>query len=162
MTDQNTPDPLNVPSPPGDAGTNPHAISIGIQALKVTPGKVTAKIAYNEKLVGDPTSGVIHGGVITALLDDCSGSAVNSASDVAGAIATLDLRIDYMRPATPKRDIFAFCHCFRITKSVAFVRGVAYHDDPEDPIATSTAAFMLGTPRNIPQAGQGKRGKDVS
>lgn len=162
MSDQTTPKQPTAASPPGDAGTNPHATSIGIETLDVSPGKVTVKIAYDERFVGDPRSGVIHGGVITALLDDCSGSAVNSANDVDGAIATLDLRIDYMRPATPKRDIFAYCHCFRITNSVAFVRGVAYHDTPDDPIAASTAAFMLGTPRSIAQPAQDKGDKDAS
>jgi acyl-coenzyme A thioesterase PaaI-like protein len=58
-------------------------------------------------------------------------------------IATLDLRIDYMRAAEPGKDVFAKAHCFKVTKNVAFVRAVAYDDDPEDPVAAATAAFML-------------------
>jgi acyl-coenzyme A thioesterase PaaI-like protein len=65
-----------------------------------------------------------------------------------GAIATLDLRIDYMKPATPERDIFAYAECFKVTKNIAFVRGLAYHTDRNDPIATCAATFMLGTSRN--------------
>ena len=53
--------------------------------------------------------------------------------------------LDYMKPATPDQDIFAFAECFKVTKNIAFVRGVAYHNDRHDPIATCAAAFMLGT-----------------
>jgi acyl-coenzyme A thioesterase PaaI-like protein len=61
------------------------------------------------------------------------------------AIATLDLRIDYMKPATPHREVRARAHCYKMTRHVAFVRGVAFHDDEADPIATSAGTFMLGT-----------------
>jgi acyl-coenzyme A thioesterase PaaI-like protein len=60
-----------------------------------------------------------------------------------GGMATLDLRIDYMRPAKPQRDVIGHAHCYKLTYSVAFVRAVAYEDDPADPIAAAQAAFML-------------------
>ncbi len=65
-------------------------------------------------------------------------------------IATLDLRIDYMKPATPGKDLLARAECYKLTRNVAFVRGVAYHDDPSDPIATSVATFMLSAPDREP------------
>jgi acyl-coenzyme A thioesterase PaaI-like protein len=74
-----------------------------------------------------------------------------------GQIATLDLRIDYMKAANPGEDIFAFAECYKVTKNIAFARGVAYHTDRTDPIATCAAAFMLGTKSqrgaNAPAAG---------
>ena len=71
-------------------------------------------------------------------------------ADPDAAIATLDLRIDYMRGARPGETLYAEAHCYKRTKNVAFVRGVAFETDRDDPIATSTAAFMLGT-RNTPR-----------
>ena len=63
-------------------------------------------------------------------------------------MATLDLRIDYLRPATPPEDVLARAVCFKITRNVAFVRCIAFHRGSEqtDPIAAAAGTFMLGTP----------------
>jgi acyl-coenzyme A thioesterase PaaI-like protein len=65
-------------------------------------------------------------------------------------MATLDLRIDYMEPAIPHLDVLVRSECFKLTRNIAFVKGVAYQKDVNDPIATSMATFMLGTP-NTPR-----------
>ena len=63
------------------------------------------ELPYDDKLVGNPDTGVMHGGAITALLDACSGAAVFAALDEWVPIATLDLRIDYLRAAEVGRDV---------------------------------------------------------
>jgi uncharacterized protein (TIGR00369 family) len=123
----------------------PHAGAIGFHVVTIEPGKVTCRVPYAEHLIGNPDTRVIHGGVITALLDNACGIAVGSMTRLQGQIATLDLRIDYMKSATPDLDIFAFAECFKVTKNIAFSRGVAYHTSLDDPVATCTAAFMLKT-----------------
>jgi uncharacterized protein (TIGR00369 family) len=123
----------------------PHAEGIGLTLIEIGEGTALLKVAYAEHLVGDPETRVVHGGVVTSLLDNACGVSVASRTKLFGNIATLDLRIDYMKPATPDLDIFAFTECYRATKSIAFVRGVAFHTDKNDPIASCTAAFMLGT-----------------
>ncbi|WP_171499632.1 PaaI family thioesterase, partial [Acinetobacter guerrae] len=55
---------------------------------------------------------------------------------------TLDLRIDYMHPAEPNKDVYGFAECYRVTPNVIFTRGYAYQDDPEQPIAHVVGAFM--------------------
>lgn len=127
----------------------PHAAAIRLTVLEVKAGEVTAFVPYDEKLVGNPQTGVVHGGVITTLLDNAAGIAVASKLGRPGQIATLDLRIDYMKPATPGQDIMAYAHCYKTTSAIAFVRGVAYHADRDDPIAACAAAFMIGT-KNAP------------
>src|SRR6185369_7024719 len=89
--------------------------------------------------------GLLHGGAVTTLLDAAGGAAVYVKLGEAGPIATLDLRIDYLKPAAGRRDVLARAECIKLTRNVAFVRMTAYHDDPSDPIALGAASFMLGT-----------------
>lgn len=136
----------------------PHAAALQLTVVEIKPGEVVCKVPYAEHLIGNPDTRVIHGGVITALLDNACGIAVGSKTRLAGQIATLDLRIDYMKAANPGEDIFAFAECYKVTKNIAFARGVAYHTDRGDPIATCAAAFMLGTKSqrgaNVPAGGK--------
>jgi len=123
----------------------PHAEGLAMTILEIGDGSALTMIPYAEHLIGDPETRVIHGGVVTSLLDNACGIAVTSKIKRFGAIATLDLRIDYMKPAMPDQPIHAFCECYRVTRSIAFVRGIAFHTDRSDPIAACTAAFMLNT-----------------
>jgi acyl-coenzyme A thioesterase PaaI-like protein len=81
------------------------------------------------------------------MLDESCGMAVQLALEAVAGIATLDLRIDYLRPATPGQAIRAHAHCYRVTRSIAFVRATAYQDSESDPVASATAIFMLGANR---------------
>ncbi len=121
----------------------PYARALGFEAVSVGEGRATMKTPYRKEIIGDPETGVIAGGVITALLDHVCGAAAMAALAERQSVATLDLRIDYMRGAEPGRDIFAEAHCYKVTRSVAFVRAVAYEDSPDNPVANATAAFML-------------------
>ena len=125
--------------------TVPQASALGFKLISVEPSRGSIFTPWREELVGDPDTGVIAGGVITALLDHVCGLAVTSRSLEGGFLstATLDLRIDYMRPAAPRADITASAHCYKLTRTIAFVRAHAYDADPQDPIATAQAAFIL-------------------
>ena len=143
---------LNVrDAPPDDPGelmsALPHSREIGMRLHRAVEGRSLLSVPYDVKLVGDPESGVLHGGVITALLDTACGSAVMSMPQKLRGTATLDLRIDYMRPATAGQTVFAAGECYRMTRSIGFARAVAYHDDPADPIASAAGAFMLDRPK---------------
>ena len=122
----------------------PHCGEVSMTALHAGPGEVTLKTPFQEKLIGDPLRGVVFGGVITTLLDQAGGLAVLCSLKDFQSVATIDLRVDYMRPATSGRDLIGHAHCYRLARHVAFVRGAAYHDDPSDPFATFLSTYMLG------------------
>ena len=128
--------------PPAAPVTTPMARALGMVAVSMSP-EIVVKIPYRDDLVGDPDTGVIAGGVVTTLLDHTSARAVAAALTEDTSLATLDLRIDYMRPARPGMDIFATAYCYKVTRSVAFVRALAYDVDPSDPVASAQGAFML-------------------
>ena len=119
----------------------PHAAAIGIELVSVETGAAVMKVGYRPDLIGDPRTGVLAGGVVTTLLDHVCGLAVTSAR--LGGAATLDLRIDYMRSAEPGRDVQARAHCYKLTRTIGFVRAIAYETSAEDPIATAQGAFAL-------------------
>jgi uncharacterized protein (TIGR00369 family) len=121
----------------------PHPKALGLEVVRVEKARAELALPYSAALVGDSETGVIAAGAITALLDHVCGVAVMATLPAPAPIATLDLRIDYMRPATPARTVRASAHCFRLTRTIAFVRARAFEDSADDPIATATGAFIL-------------------
>jgi uncharacterized protein (TIGR00369 family) len=121
----------------------PHAVAIGLETVSLEDAVANLRLTYRQELVGDPDTGVLAGGVVTALLDHACGQAVMAALGSPTPVATLDLRIDYMRAAEPGLDVHARAHCYKLTHSIAFVRATAYDRDITDPVATAQATFML-------------------
>lgn len=131
----------------------PHAKALGLQCYsvegnEVDEGYIELVLPYADHLIGDPDTGVVHGGAITALLDNAAGFMARPGvlTPDAPAIATLDLRIDYLRPAVPGRDIIARAVRVKATTKIIFVQAKAFDRSIDDPVALCTAAFMVGTP----------------
>ncbi len=147
---------------PQTVDVSPQAKALGLKLVSLDKGEAVLRCPYRADLVGDPTTGVIAGGVVTTLLDHTCGQAVIAAMDVYRQVVTLDLRIDYMRPAEPGLDIFAYAHCYKLTRSVAFVRAVAYDKDRDDSVATVQATFVINGDRPEPSRDEADQGGDVS
>lgn len=124
-------------------GAIPHSRALGMVLTAIGDGHAEIAMDYDERFVGDPETGVIHGGAVSALMDTCCGAAVMSHPSSPGATATIDLRIDYMRPATPQQRVVAQAECYHVTRSVAFVRARAIDDDAGRPVATATGTFTV-------------------
>lgn len=131
------------------AGGTPQSQALGFQFVSVTRGRGSMRVPWREDLVGDPDTQVIAGGVVTSLLDHTCGLAMSSASAPSDqfSTATLDLRIDYLRPARPRMGVTAEANCYKLTRTIGFVRAEAWDEDRGDLIATAQAAFALTRPR---------------
>lgn len=125
----------------------PHNRALGMRVERMERSEAVFVLPYDPKLVGNPDTGALHGGAITALIDACSGAAVFAALKDWQPIATLDLRIDYLSAGEAGRDVICRAHCYRLARNVAFTRAVAYlqGDDDSKPVASSAGTFMLGT-----------------
>ncbi|MEM6310031.1 MAG: PaaI family thioesterase [Pseudomonadota bacterium] len=121
----------------------PHSKALGMTLTEIADGTATITMPYAEHLIGDPRTKVIAGGAVSALMDTCCGAAVMAHPANPGGTATIDLRIDYMRPATPGCDVTTEATCYHVTRSVAFVRAVTWDDSRDNPVATATGAFTV-------------------
>lgn len=123
----------------------PHCREAGLRVDALSHGRARMVLAYRADLVGDPDTGILHGAAVTTLMDTVAGLAAMSGVPDGTPVATLDLRIDYLKPATPGQAVIGEAECYRATRSVAFIRGIAHHGDPADPIANCAASFMLNS-----------------
>ena len=100
-------------------------------------------LPYDERLVGMPESGIIASGPIISLMDMATSLAIWVRLGRFRHQATLDLRVDYLRPAVPGRAIVGRGECYGVTRSVGFVRGLAHDGVAEEPVAHVSGTFMF-------------------
>lgn len=124
----------------------PHMRDIGTRVTGVSQGRGSMMLPARQDWLGDPARGLLHPGPITVLADSACGLAVGTIADPRITFATLDLRMDYLRPGGPEQEIHCEAHCYRMTRSVAFIRAEVWQGDRQQPIATAQSAFMLSTP----------------
>lgn len=128
-----------------------HCQELGIKVIEAAENSLLLELPYSDHIVGNPDTRVIHGGAITALMDTASGSVILCALPEFELCPTLDLRMDYMRPAEPDMPVFAHAQTYRITRNIIFTRCRAYQDDPENTIADCVATFMRMGPNALPK-----------
>jgi acyl-coenzyme A thioesterase PaaI-like protein len=131
------------------------SLALGFETLTdpATSQAYAMRAPFRADLVGDPAEGAIAGGVIFALLDQTCGMAISFAlrgraeaegrEPRMGGMATLDFRLDHIRPPRPGASVTAEAECLNLSGDVAVVRGWAYEEDRDDPIAAAQAAFMI-------------------
>ncbi len=124
-------------------GAVPHNRALSLRVADYRPEHLSLALPYREDLVGNPETGVLHGGCITSLIDATCGGAVILSLAAPRRIATLDLRIDYVRPALPHQEVICDAHCYKVTRHVAFVRASAHHGEKANPIATASGTFVV-------------------
>lgn len=121
-----------------------HGGALGMEFGDAGADWTELKLPWREELVGVPESGILASGAIVSLIDTASGTAVWAALGMFVPLATIDMRIDYLRPAFRGESVFARCECTKLTSRIAFTRGSAHVGDPAKPIAYSASTFMIG------------------
>jgi uncharacterized protein (TIGR00369 family) len=120
----------------------PHAHACGMQVVELDATQAILAMPFRDSFLADAERGLIHPGAISTLIDTTCGVALMAAAGQFERIATLDLRLDYLRPAVAPKLLHARAECYRMTGTIAFVRGMAWQDDRDAPCAVCQAAFM--------------------
>ncbi len=117
------------------------ARELGLTATDASDRHLVLCLPYSEKIIGNPETRVIHGGAITTLMDTASGSVMICALPEFELCPTLDLRVDYMRPAEPDLPVYARAEVYRMTRHIVFTRCEAYQNEGET-VAQCVGTFM--------------------
>lgn len=120
-------------------------MELGVTVTDAGHNTLTLCLPYSRRIVGNPETGVIHGGAITTLMDTTSGSVMICALEDFELCPTLDLRVDYMRPAEPEKPVYARAEVHRMTRHIAFTRCEAFQireNGEEEVVANCVATFM--------------------
>lgn len=120
----------------------PYNQAIGLTVIDAGGDTVHTRLAYRDEFLGDPVAQLWHTAIGTTAADSTCGLAVFLALPGLESIATLDLRMDYLRPAVAGQALQVQACCHHITRQVCFARATLYQEDIKRPTAECTAAFM--------------------
>jgi uncharacterized protein (TIGR00369 family) len=139
-----------------------HTGWLGLKFNDLGENWVELELPWREDLLGEPSRPVLASGPIISLMDMARGMAIWQTTGRFNPVATLDLRVDYQRPAKERSSVLGRVECYRITRSAAFVRGIAHDGDLDDPVAHVAGVFMTVAfdPRQKEAAAMMKDGAD--
>ncbi len=120
-----------------------HIVALGLRFVAHGVDWCEFAIDYDRRLVSDAKSGILASGPIVSLMDTAAAFAVWTRRGRFAPQATLDLRLDYLRPSHPGMAVTGRAECYRLTRRIAFVRGVAHEGDAADPVAHLAGTYML-------------------
>ncbi|MGO2133326.1 MAG: PaaI family thioesterase [Halomonas sp.] len=127
----------------------PHTRELGVEVIEAGPDGVRLRLPWHADLLGDPARGLVHGGVLTMLLDTVCGAAVLPALPSPEVCPTLDLRVDHYRPALEGQAIIAEARAVSVSASVVFTEGLVWQTRRQ-PVARGIANFVRLGERNTP------------
>ena len=117
--------------------------NMGIRYAAHGDNWISLVLDYDPALDGYGEPGVVSGGAVFTLMDATSGMSVMVTRNALAPMATLDLRLDYLRPASAGQAIRSRVECYRLTRRFGFTRGIAYNDDPNHPIVHASGIFII-------------------
>lgn len=139
MSDASSPfDPLGLLG----RGRSGHTVALGCEYVAHGEDWCELALPYDRRLISDLATGTLASGPIVSLMDSAAGVAVWLKCGQLEPTVTLDLRVDYLRPARPGRRVIGRCHCYRLTPRIAFIEGTAHDGDPDRPVARVAGSFL--------------------
>jgi uncharacterized protein (TIGR00369 family) len=115
---------------------------LGVKIEMLAEGSARLAIPYRPELIGDSRRPALHGGVISMLVDTCGGAAIFTALPAGAKISTVDMRVDYLRPARPVT-LIAEARVVRIGNRVGVANVVVYQERVDEPVAEGKTVYNI-------------------
>jgi len=128
---------------------------IGLRLEHADLETVRARFDTRDEFIGNPAHGILHGGVISSVLDATGGitaslgilkralrDSVTDIEDRLTRVGTIDLRVDYLRPGRGKYFISTGT-TMRTGRKVTVVR-MEMKNDQDNLIAVGTGTYIVG------------------
>lgn len=121
----------------------PFDLFLGVEVECAEKNFARLRLPFRPEFIGDPRRPALHGGVISMLIDTCGGTAVWASVNIRDSIATIDMRVDYLRPAPPE-DIIAEARVKLLGNRVGNTQIIVYAaSDPDHIIAEGRAVYNI-------------------
>lgn len=120
-----------------------HHALLGIYHVADGPDWAELACPFAPGFMMDAESELVSSGPVISLIDAACGSAIIARTRLWRPMATLDLRVDYLRAARAGQDLHARGTCYHVTRKVAFTRCDVHDGAAEDPVAFATASFFF-------------------
>jgi len=128
---------------------------LGLRVAHLKPGEAGFEFAMSAELIGNAVHGILHGGVISAVLDTTGGLVATASAaermqgysrdeitDWIARIGTIDMRVDYLRPG--RGDRFASSGTVMRTGNKVAVTRMELCNSDNVLIAVGTGAYIVG------------------
>ncbi|MEM6265213.1 MAG: hotdog fold thioesterase [Bacteroidota bacterium] len=102
---------------------------LGIELVEIKPLTVKFHLPFRPELIGDPRADRWHGGVVALLLDSAGGAAsMTTLNNINDKLATIDMRVDYLKPGLGGKDIWAEAQVTKNGSRVVVTHMEAWHE----------------------------------
>ena len=121
-----------------------HCQVLGLSVVSAEGNTLIMKLPYQQQAVGNPATGVFHGGSLTTLMDTACGTGCGFPSCRGLNLCARHwiCAMDYMKAAEPGEDLLAEATVVRIASSVVFTECLVYQQSDRDLVAKCSATFM--------------------
>jgi uncharacterized protein (TIGR00369 family) len=127
---------------------------LGLKVESISHERVKVLFQMRDELMGHYKRGMVHGGVISSVIDVTGGlsafmglqeklqdETVEAKLERFGRVSTIDLRVDFLRPGIGKWFV-ATAYTLRTGNKVAVTR-IELHNDQDDLIAVGTGSYVV-------------------
>jgi uncharacterized protein (TIGR00369 family) len=127
---------------------------LGLKVKSISPDCVKTSFEMRNEFMGYYKRGMLHGGVISSVIDATGGLAafvgtlekmqvktIEATLKRSGSLSTIDLRVDFLRPGLGKRFVTT-AYTLRTGKKVVVTR-IELHNEQDDLIAVGTGSYLV-------------------